>query len=604
MNASQLFLRSAVALMCLCGVMAKTPTTAQQPDIQPPNILIVTVDDMSADSLGAFGCELADTSPQIDAFAKTSLKFQHAFSLVGNCMPGRNIMWSGLYSHINGVEGFRQNTQPDYPVLSDLAQQAGYFTAIRGKASHSTPYHPYPWDANLDTDADGKKYSIKDITSYGESTTRAIQLAKEAGKPFCLMVNISDPHKPFYTGKKDPHQPSRVFTASEVPVPGFLPSDDVIRQELALYYSSVRRADDCFGAIMDALSQSDQSDNTFVMFLSDHGMPLPFAKTQLYYHSLHTPLMVRWPNVTQAGSVDDTHMVSAIDFLPTLLDVMQTKHPTPERLHGRSFADLLRGESQADRDFVIVQYNENAGGNRHPMRGIQTKDYLYLYNPWSDGKRKFATATTGTATYRQMVKRAPEESDVAARLDLFDHRVLHELYRTSDDRDCLINLVDSPKEATNVSSLRSQLATSLTQLGDPVAPLVADPTDAKLRNAFMAAEDDQTAKAKSKKKRGARQKQAKVISFAPIQSLKKSDQATVTIRHELPKRMGDQQLHVTLKDARGKRIARKVVTISGTGNANVPFDVGKETSVIVSAFVGKDYSTNLQHITSDSIAVE
>jgi N-sulfoglucosamine sulfohydrolase len=70
---------------------------------------------------------------------------------------------------------------------------------------------------------------------------------------------------------------------------------------------------------------------------------------------------------------------------------------------------------------VIVQYNENAGRNRHPMRGIKTREHLYLYNPWSDGERKFATATTGTMTYRQMVKRAVTEPDVAARLKLFDH---------------------------------------------------------------------------------------------------------------------------------------------------------------------------------------
>ena len=111
------------------------------------NILIVTVDDMSADSLGAFGCKLPDTSPSIDTFAKQALRFRHAHVQVGNCMPGRNIMWSGLLAHVNGVEGFVQNKQPDYPVLCDLAKEAGYFAAIRGKVSHSPPYTPYPWDA-------------------------------------------------------------------------------------------------------------------------------------------------------------------------------------------------------------------------------------------------------------------------------------------------------------------------------------------------------------------------------------------------------------------------------------------------------------------------
>jgi N-sulfoglucosamine sulfohydrolase len=487
--------------LCLlaCLVVDETLCAADR-----PNVLIVTVDDMSADSLGVFGCKLADTSPHIDAFARQALRFKHAHSLVGNCMPGRNIMWSGLYSHTNGVEGFQQNRHPDYPVLCDLAKDAGYFAAIRGKASHSTPYFPYAWDANLDTSANGKKYHSKDVASYGESTRRGIALAQEAGKPFCLMINISDPHKPFYAEGKggvtvaDPHVPSRVFTASEVPVPGFLPSDEVIKKELAHYYSSVRRADDCFGEVMTALDESGQADKTFVMFLSDHGMPLPFAKTQLYHHSTRTPLIIRWPGITPDNTIDEHHMVSAIDFLPTLLEVMQHQHPTPERLPGRSFIALLRGETQQDRDHVVMQYNENSGGNRHPMRGIQTREYLYLYNPWSDGKRKFASATTGTSTYRQMVKRAANETDVATRLALFDHRVVEELYDVQNDPDCLANLIGHPARAATLEQLRTKLTQTLTKLEDPVAPLLQSIDDQQLRHSFMAKEDQRTA-AKTKK---------------------------------------------------------------------------------------------------------
>jgi N-sulfoglucosamine sulfohydrolase len=477
----------------------------------PPNVLIVTVDDMSADSLGVFGCELAGTSPNIDAFAKQSMRFNRAHVHVGNCMPGRNIMWSGMFSHVNGVEGFVQNKNADYVVLCDVAKSAGYFSAIRGKVSHSTPYHPYAWDAVLDEDPSGKKFHIKDAASYGASTREGIQLAKRSGKPFCLMINISDPHKPFYAQGRggetvdDPHVPSRVFHANEVPVPGFLPDDMPIRKELAHYYSSVRRADDCFGEVMRALEESGEESNTFVLFLSDHGMPLPFAKTQLYHHSTHTPLMVRWPGVTAAGSVDQRHMVGAIDFLPTLLDVMRQKHPQPDRLQGRSFASLLRGETQSDRDFVILQYNENSGGNRHPMRGIHTPQYLYLYNAWSNGERKFASATTGTVTYRQMVKRAAQEPEIAARLRLFDHRVLEELYDVEQDPDCLNNLANDPKMETVKLKLREQLAASLAKMEDPIAPLVTHFDNDSLREAYMTKEDARAEKARRARSNGRRQ---------------------------------------------------------------------------------------------------
>ena len=114
-----------------------------------------------------------------------------------------------------------------------------------------------------------------------------------------------------------------------------------------------------------------------IVFLSDHGMPLPFAKTQLYHHSTRTPLMVRLPKVTEAGKVEKKHMVSIVDLLPTVLDALDVAKP--RRLDGRSFYSILKGQQQKGRDFVIKEYNENAGRSRDPMRGIQTKTHLYLF---------------------------------------------------------------------------------------------------------------------------------------------------------------------------------------------------------------------------------
>ena len=596
---------------------------------QRPNILIITVDDMSADSLGVYGCPVRDTSPSIDQFAQSALRFHHAHVHVGNCMPGRNIMWSGLFSHVNGVEGFVQNRDPDYPVLCDLARQAGYFAAIRGKVTHSTPYHPYAWDAVLDKSKDGRSFHNKDPQSYGESTRQGIELARKVDKPFCLLINISDPHKPFYSmgkgGEKfnDPYVPTRVFTADEVAVPGFLFEDDAVRDELALYYSSVRRADDAFRAVMKALEDSGQAGETFVMFLSDHGMPLPFAKTQLYHHSTHTPLMVRWPGVTTPDSIDTDHMVSAIDFVPTLLDVMKHEHPTPDRLHGRSFEPLLRGESQSARDFVILQYNENSGGFRHPMRGIQTREYLYLYNPWSDGKRKFATATTGTATYRQMVKRAANEADIAARLHLFDHRVVEEFYKVSTDPDCLENLHGYTEHRDRINRMRRTLAESLAAINDPAAPLVADVQDLAKRKAYMEKEDARTnARRRARQQRSAarRGKQSSAakrpmlrdaIRVETPNEVRLGKVCEVVIHHQIPGELGKQKLQVTLKTAstdpkskENKRIHREILTVSGEGKAVVRFDVPDDVAadaVRVAAFIGEDFQSNLQYFQSAAI---
>ena len=453
------------------------------PAADRPNILLLTVDDMSCDSVGVYGCKLPGTTPHMDRLATQSLRFAHAHTTVGNCMPCRNVMFSGLHSHNNKVEGFYQVKNPGWPHLVDLMKAGGYFTGIRGKVSHSSPYQPYAWDANLDTLPDGTKAHLKDVQSYGAATTAGIAQAKEAKKPFCLVVNISDPHKPFWKGPNDPHKPSRIYTADEVPIPGFLFDDPQVREELALYYTSVRRADDAVGAVLKALETSGEADNTVVMFMSDHGMPLPFAKTQLYHHSTRTPWMVRWPGVTKAGSVDKQHMISVVDFLPTVLDITGIKHP--KRLDGRSYLPLLKGDTQSDREHVIKEYNENSGRSRDPMRAIQTKRFLYLFNPWSNGERVFATATTGTATFRRLAALAKTNKKLAARLDLYKHRVPEELYDVVKDPDCLYNLIDSPQHIAELKQLRATLDAELVKSKDPMLEAFRKREDREFVEAYV-----------------------------------------------------------------------------------------------------------------------
>jgi len=597
-------------MLSICGFSA---TAADR-----PNLLLITVDDMSADSIGAFGCKLPDTTPNIDRLAKEGLRFTRAHVQVGNCMPSRNVMWSGRYPHNNGVEGFYQVKEPNYPHLVDLMKNAGYFTAIRHKVSHSTPYHPYAWDLVLDMLPDGTKAHVKDPVSYGLSTTRGIEAAKAEGKPFCLMINIADPHKPFHAQSKsgetipDPHMPSRVFTADEPPTPGYLFDDLVVSRELAHYYSSVRRADDGAGHILKALLDSGEADNTLVMFLSDHGMPLPFAKTQLYHHSTHTPLIIRWPGVTDAGSVDDRHMVSAVDFLPTLLDVVGAKHP--DGIDGRSFAPLLKGESQDGREMVIKEYNENAGGSRDPMRAVQTKRLLYLFNPWSNGERVMATATTGTPTYRRMAELAETDETIAARHDLYQHRVVEELYDIENDPDCLANLIDAPDHQQELAVLREALETWMVDTGDHMLDVFRKRDDPAVREAYVLEKEKEADERRKQKRKGNKRganagskKRSDLIALEIPESVAAGKPLSVELRHKVEAALGEQLVHVTLKAGpEGRRVDRKVVNVSGEGVIEVSFDVPATVPgnmVRIAAFIGKDYASNIQHLQTEPVPV-
>lgn len=461
-------LHSLAAVASLLMLATIGPARASAAEFSVPNILVLTVDDMNCDSVGAFGCELPGTTPNIDQLATQGMRFEYAHVQVGNCMPSRNVMFSGRYPHSNRVEGFYQVRDPEYPVFVDLMNDAGYFTAIRGKVSHSTPYHPYAWDLVLDT-VNGRQHP-KDVQSYYESTKAGIAAAKDADKPFCLVINISDPHKPFYgqgrgnENADDRFVPSRIYPAEEVPVPGFLPEDPAIRKELALYYSTVRRADDCVGRVLKALDESGQADDTLLMFLSDHGMPFPFAKTCVYHHSTRTPWIVRWPGTVAPDTVDSEHMISAVDLLPTLLDAVGIAHP--DGLQGASFLPVLKGHKQVGRDFVIKEYNENAGAGRHPMRSVETRRFGYIFNPWANGTRRFRTATMGTVTYRTMQKLAENDPQVAARLELFDHRVVEEFYDYQQDPDARHNLIDDPAYQDEIQRLRAILENWMVRTDD------------------------------------------------------------------------------------------------------------------------------------------
>ena len=583
---------------------------ADAPNENQPNVILITVDDMSCDSVGVYGCKVPGTTPRMDAFAAESLRFAHAHTQVGNCMPCRNVLMTGLYPHQNGIEGFRQIREGHQPQLCDDFRAAGYLTAIHGKASHSNPFHPYPgWDLQLGADSDKKKPA-----AFGASTAEAIRKSAEQNKPLFLSINISDPHKPFYgVGKRgedfdDPNKPSRVYTADEVVVPGFLFDHPAVRKELAQYYSSVRRADDAFGAILDEIDRADVASETIVVFFSDHGMPLPFAKTQLYHHSTHTPLMVRWPDHTQPGSVDDLHMVSVVDIAPTLLDA--TGVSTERIMAGRSFVPLLNGRKQDNRDYVIKTYYENSGRNRQPMRSIQTKTLGYIFNPWSGENasgdlRNFATATDGTATYKAMQKVASSDRTVAARLALMDHRVPEELFDYSKDPDALNNLIDSTAHKADLKRLRNLLLQEMRRIEDPMADVFAS-NDPATTAAYMLTVDAEMAAIKGanrKPKASVRKRRDLIAIKEPIAI--SNDVATVAIHHTFPKRLGNQTLTVTMKNESGERIERKTATASGDGIASLTFDVPADvTSIQFAAFVGTDYPSTPQHITSDAFATK
>jgi len=317
--------------------------------------------------------------------------------------------------------------------------------------------------------------------------------------------------------------------------------------------------------------------------------------------------MIVWPGVTEPNSLDQTHMVSTVDFLPTLLDVVGAPHP--EGLEGRSFARLLAGDTQKNRDYVIKEYNENAGASRDPMRAVQTRQFLYIFNPWSNGTRVFATATTGTMTYRRLRELAKDQSYFEERHDLYQHRVPEELYDTANDPACLHNLIDVPEMQDELQSLRSKLEDWMIETKDPLLEVFRKREDAAFREAYIQKLEAEALERRKARRNNNNKRKTRndVISLESPKQFKQGQPIEVTVNYKLPESSKSEKLQVTLKTGENQRIERKIIDITGQGAETVTFEFPQDyrhSTVRIAAFVGPAYGQHLQHINSKPIEIQ
>jgi N-sulfoglucosamine sulfohydrolase len=455
-----------LGVSAVCVVSAHPFARAAASRRQKPNILLFTADDLHRDSLGCFGGRVAGLTPNLDVFASQGLRFEYAHVNVAICQPSRGVLATGRYGHNSGVLGF-MHTDRDIPTVMQTLRDAGYLTGVLGKVNHSTPHADYKWDFVHDQKELGNG---RDPDLYYDYCREFLTRCRKENKSFYFMVNSHDPHRPYHIpGKpiKGAKEPSRTYTPDEVAVPGFVPDLPGVRGELSCYLNSARRLDDTFGRTMQALKESGFEDNTLVMFLSDNGIAIPFAKCNTYLASTWTPWIVRWPGVVGRNTVDQEHFISGIDFFPTVCEAIGL--PIPAGLDGFSFLSLLKGEKQSGRDKVFTQIDMKAGGDAVPMRCVQDKNFGYIFNPWSDGTFWYRNNNEGL-TMKAMVEAATNDSVIAQRVNMFRYRALEEFYDLKNDPDCIHNLVGKPDYRDQIDRFRNQLRDWMKQTNDFLLP--------------------------------------------------------------------------------------------------------------------------------------
>ncbi len=486
-----------------------------------PNVLLIVADDLSYDSVGFAGGVAPDITPNIDILHKQGISFKNAFNSVSVCQPSRQSMLTGLLPHKYGSFGFFP-IKKNVPTLPALLAKAGYLTAIIHKKHHMLPEALFGWHYDNESlglhDPDG--VVGRDPEAFAQGFKKLINSAEDQGAPFFLVANSADPHRPFHGDPIEANgwffgykkvtlkEPSRIYSADEVTVPPELPDLPGIREDLARYASSVRRLDDTVGACMEVLEASGKADSTIVIFVSDNGMPLPFAKFDTYLSSNRTPFLIRLPDRSAAGRVDESHLVSLMDVTSTVLELVGI--PVPEGLDGKSLLPLIEGKvvNNWRDEIVFLRYEDIYYGDGiekrlryepdfistlkkrgwklrpdHPSEGTFSRErqqrcyfdgqFGYIFNDWyrPDGL-EFCPLGAGVPykdrSFNSMSKVAGKNRAVSERVQHYLLRSPEELYDWTKDPGSQVNLVENPEFATQLKKSREKLKNWMKVNNDPL----------------------------------------------------------------------------------------------------------------------------------------
>jgi N-sulfoglucosamine sulfohydrolase len=430
---------------------------------EPPkrlNLLLITADDMNADSSGWMGSKLGAT-PNLDAFARTGHRLVNHHVSAPICQPSRSALMTGRVPHRNGALGFNPiNT--DVPTLVEVLAKAGYHTSAINKIAHMAPASKFPWHVS-------RNGSGKNPKEFGQHVAECLKAAKDAGKPFFLNANITDPHRPF-PGSNQPKAKkqtnagaSKAYSPAQVCVPSFLEDIPEVRKEVAEYFTGVRRFDESFGQVIEALKAAGHADDTLIVFLSDHGMSFPFSKATVYRNGTWSPVILRWPGMPAA--VVHPEFVSSVDLMPTLLDILSVKHP--EGMDGRSWLPILKGESQPDRDFVITHVNTVSSGRSFPQRCVRTKNHSLMFHGWADGQTRFRVEAMNGRSFNALAEAAKSDAKIKQRVEQFHIGTPLSFFDLQKDPDERNNLIADPNHRAEIDRLAKLLVAHMDRTNDP-----------------------------------------------------------------------------------------------------------------------------------------
>jgi arylsulfatase A-like enzyme len=347
------------------------------------------------------------------ALASQGVTFSHCISNYPVCSPHRAILMTGRWPYQQGVIDNNIALRSEEMTLGKAFKAAGYKTGYIGKWHlGGLRAEPFGFDLSLiwteiGTHWDRSRFHPREgepVQPKGYNATlmtdQALDFIEEnRERPFFLVVSWNPPHSDFLDppeGKKDlypvedslPRRKNVVLESPPVAEENASIFDRNGWPHFQGYNGHISAIDDELGRIMKKVDGLGLSEDTIIVYSSDHGSMMGShglgSKRQPYEESIRVPFLVRWPGVIPAGIETDT-LFGSIDIMPTLCAIAGI--PVPESCMGQDFSPLLRGEKGPDPDhqFIMHVSKKNASnGDNHPaplFRGIRTKRYTYAYYP-------------------------------------------------------------------------------------------------------------------------------------------------------------------------------------------------------------------------------
>lgn len=380
-----------------------------------PNLIFIFADQFREESLPTRDDDVV--APNLQRLIDAGVTLSRTYSVNPVCTPARASMITGLYPHTHGLITNNLRLRTDFTPIAQVYRDHGYRTGYIGKwhiDGEERPgfVPPGPRRQGFDYWAAFNRGHFYWNSVYfrdepepirGEGyepdyqTDLALGFIKEQKEhPFCLFMSWGPPHTPFYPPEESSDQRWEGLEPGSIKLRPNVPEleEQTAREELAGYNTHITALDHNLGRVLDLLEEQGISDNTILVFTSDHGDMLGsqgvYRKERPLEEAIHIPFILKYPLKVERGLVNEA-LFHTVDFMPTLLALSGLD--IPEGIQGKDLSQaILRNDPALGPDAVYI---EGKMGEKEEFRAVRTNRHMlavqfsgletaYLYDTGED----------------------------------------------------------------------------------------------------------------------------------------------------------------------------------------------------------------------------